>query len=397
MFFNQSTKEPMYKKLLFSLFLVTSISSIYAQNIIKSSTLNVDIEESLKTNIYSSLDSLFSQIAQGQINDTFIHTEKADLTKAILSYLKGIENNKEKNIPNFYQKELLNLYPIGNNQFSLQIAYLGYDKEISKPTIRMILNLIAKNDKEHIRFALPLAHTTKDWKTKTIGHINYHFRDNIQIERAELFDKKNTTIANKLGVQAESFDFYMCDHYQEILSLLGVTYDVTENGQFADGFGVQSGHIFAIQNNEDFSHDIFHYYSGQINKNRNWITEEGIAYSWGNAYYTDATGNMINQAILVQELKKYLKKHPEQSIYDLFENNTKIFNHLSPKISVRSTISSLLCDEIERQKGAVGITKIITCGKRTATFEHFFAALDELIGINKTNFDKAVNQLIMAY
>lgn len=387
----------MYKKLFFSLFLLAIISSVHAQHIIKSSTLKVEIEEGLKTNIYTSLDSLFLQIAQGRINDTYIQAEKADLTKAILAYLKDVENNKEKGIPNFYKKELLNLYPIGDDQFSLRIAYLGYDKANSKPSIEMIFNLIAKNDKGHIRFALPLTYATKDWTSQTIGNINYYFRNNLQTERAELFDQKNTIIAGKLDVQPESFDFYMCYHYQEILGLLGMEYDVTENGQFEDGFGVQSGHIFAIQNNEDFSHDIFHYYSGQINKNRNWIAEEGIAYSWGNAYYADANGEMINQAILVQELKKYLKEHPEQSIYDLFENNTKIFNHLSPKISVRSAISSLLCDEIERKKGKAGISKIITCGKRKATFEHFFTALDELIGINKTNFDEAVGRLIKAY
>ena len=56
-----------------------------------------------------------------------------------------------------------------------------------------------------------------------------------------------------------------------------------------------------------FSHDIFHYYSGKVNKNenRNWITEEGIAYSWGNAYYTNSNGEMIEQQILIDELKKF--------------------------------------------------------------------------------------------
>ena len=77
----------------------------------------------------------------------------------------------------------------------------------------------------------------------------------------------------KIGVQSEDFDFYMCENYQEILRLLGVEYSVYENSKYRTGYGVDSNTIFSIMNHEDFSHDIFHYYSGKINKreDRNWI------------------------------------------------------------------------------------------------------------------------------
>ena len=90
----------------------------------------------------------------------------------------------------------------------------------------------------------------------------------------------------------KKLNFYLCDNYQEILQLLGFDYDLSANGTTRDGYGVISQSIFSVMHHEDFSHDIFHYYSGKVNErsNRNWITEEGIAYSWGNVYYTDKNG-----------------------------------------------------------------------------------------------------------
>ena len=98
------------------------------------------------------------------------------------------------------------------------------------------------------------------------------------------------------------------------IHLLGFGYSLYSNGKYRDGYGVDTKTIFAVMNNEDFSHDMFHYYSGQINKreNRNWITEEGIAYAWGNAYYTDKNGEMISNKRLITELKDYLAKNPNK-------------------------------------------------------------------------------------
>jgi hypothetical protein len=157
----------------------------------------------------------------------------------------------------------------------------------------------------------------------------------------------------------------MTDDFQEISELLSFGYSLFSNGKYRDGYGVDSKTIFAIMNNEDFSHDMFHYYSGKINKreNRNWITEEGIAYLWGNAYYTDKNGEMITHERLVTELQNYLSKNPNTNLYELFSNNEKIFNDIAPEISVRSTISGIIAQEIETKKGDEGTTKLINAGR----------------------------------
>ncbi|UII76327.1 hypothetical protein LV716_00610 [Flagellimonas sp. HMM57] len=179
---------------------------------------------------------------------------------------------------------------------------------------------------------------------------------------------------------------------------MGFKYSLFPNGKYRDGYGVDSKTIFAIMSNEDFSHDIFHYYSGKINKreDRNWITEEGIAYLWGNAYYTDNNGEMITHQRLVLELHNYLSKNPKTNLYELFKSNKKIFHHIAPEISVRSTISGIIAQEIETKKGKEGITKLINAGRENR-LESYLKATDELIGINKKNFNVIVKKLIENY
>ena len=103
---------------------------------------------------------------------------------------------------------------------------------------------------------------------------------------------------------------------------------------------------------------------------------------------------MIEQRELVSSLKLYLKDNPTVSVFQLFNKDTKIFNDIATEISVKSTIASLLCDEVEKQKGVEGIKALIKCGRGD---DNFFKTLDSLISINKTNFDDRVMKLIAGY
>lgn len=150
--------------------------------------------------------------------------------------------------------------------------------------------------------------------------------------------------------------------------------------------------------NEDFSHDIFHYYSGQVNKrvNRNWITEEGLAYLWRNAYYTDLNGKMIEFDQLISELKNYLKANPDTDLYKLFSENVKIYNHIAPEISVRSTIAGLIAKLVEKEKGMDSIFKLINAGRQNR-LNNFLRVTNELVNINSHNFNRKILQLIAYY
>ncbi|GFD83005.1 hypothetical protein MHM83_09265 [Tenacibaculum sp. Mcav3-52] len=351
-----------------------------------------------KQSFNKSLESFFFELTKGKVNENLLTPKRKKLTSSQLQKLVDYEIRKDSLALKYKDKKLINIYPLSDkNKYFISISY-NYQKPNSETILLYIVNLIATKDNDKFTFSIPLDYLTRYWKTQTFGNITYHFRNFINTDRAKIFNKKNSEIANKLGVLPEKFDFYMTENFQEISKLLGYGYSLFSNGKYRDGYGVDSKTIFAIMNNEDFSHDIFHYYSGKINKrsNRNWITEEGIAYLWGNAYYTDKKGEMITHKRLVVELKKYLSKNPSISLYKLFKSNKKIFTNIAPESSVRSTISGIIAKEIEIKKGNKAILKLINAGRKNK-LENYLKTINQLIGINKENFNVRVKKLIEKY
>ncbi|PHS08248.1 MAG: hypothetical protein COA88_07130 [Kordia sp.] len=379
--------------LLLNVLFICSVGHAQEQ-LVKPSYLNYEITNIVKERILISLDLLINQISKGELNSDLITDENSGLTMSTLENFQEYELRKDSVRLKVKDKQVINLYPVSDNRYSLTIAYAS-SRTDETPVILYILNLIAADSNGKITFSTPINYLTRYWKTTTIGKITYHYRGEINKDRAELFAKKNILIANKLGVNPEKLHFYMCDNRQEILKLQGIEYSIRYNGKTRDGYGVDSGTIFSVMNNEDFSHDMFHYYSGKINerKNRNWITEEGIAYSWGNAYYTDEDREMITHKRLVNELNKYLTNNPKETILELFKENTKIFNHIAPEISVRSTISGLIANEIEKVKGMEGVQELINCGRKDK-LKNYMDVIKDLVGITESNFNRKVLKLI---
>jgi hypothetical protein len=366
------------KKILLILLIFFFYKSSVAQNITKPAYLHIEVEEQLKNKILQALDSLFFKIDTGKLTVNDVDTNNAALSVSIFNSLKSAGKNK---------KQLINFYPLTTNEYFISIAYLYNDN--GTPALKTIFDLIAKDDHGRVPFSIPTAYYTRLWNIKTVGDITYHYSHHLNLARAKIFDTHNTTIAKKLGLKPQKFNFYLCANYQEVLRFLGYTYDASSNGKTKDGYGVDGGCIFSIMNNEDFSHDVFHYYSQKIRTvPSNSLAEEGLAYLWGNAYYTDDKGEMILQKDLILLLKKYLQEHPETPVLELFNKNPAIFNS---RAKVRSVISGVLCNEVELKSGLSGIRQLINCGKGE---DNYFKVVDQLTGINKANFDTAVRKLI---
>lgn len=384
----------MIQKILTLTFIFSLTSGIAQENILKPIFLKYSMDSITKVNFNKSLESFFSEMRQGRINEDLLTPKREKLTKSQLQELVSYETGKDSITAKIQDKQLINIYPISTDKYFLSITYINQSPE-SNPILFFVINLIATKTNDKFTFSVPIDYLTRYWETENIGNITYHFRGKIDKERAKLFNKKNSSIAGKLGLKPEKMDFYMCDNFQEISELLGFRYSGYSNGKYRDGYGVDTKTIFSVMNNEDFSHDIFHYYSGQVNerKNRNWITEEGIAYAWGNAYYTDKDGEMITHKRLVNELKVYLSQNPNTDLFELFSNNTKIFNHIATEISVRSTISGLIANEVEKKKGMEGILALINAGRQDR-LESYLKVTSELIGIDKENFNSKVETLI---
>lgn len=352
----------------------------------------IKLNDTLTARITVLLDTLLVQIRQDRIAPELLGPEDAALSKAIFSSLKGMKN--QDSLPGLYKIQLMNLYPVGGGEYLLTLAYTGCNAG-GIPVIKTIFSLSAGMRNGAIIFSIPLRYLTRNWKTKTVGRVTYHYPDTINLRRANAFDRKNSLIAGKLGLPPAQLHFYLCANYQDALQLMGYIYDQSSAGKTRDGYGVEANTIFATMGNEDFSHDLFHFYAEKIRTNkRNSAAEEGIAYSWGNAYYTSTKGEMISQQELIPHLRSYLSTHPEIAPLEVFSKNVRGFSPLAKEASLRSTIASLLSDEVEKRKGIPGVIQLINCG---AGDDNYFKCLDALIQVNRTNFNEKVSALINAY
>ena len=356
--------------------------------------LNGDAGENVTGSMIQSLDALFSQIDAGKLDSNWVSADHSELTLSVLRSWRGLGTEAGSGVTNDCHRQLINLYPISAGEYFVSLACIGKDSN-QVPALRAILNLVARGQDGKFTFSTPLAFLTRTWREKVVGNVTYYFPDAIVLERARLFDKKNTVIAGRLGLKPEKLEFYLSDNYQEALALLGRGYDSESSGRTRSGSFVNPRTIFAVRHNEDFSHDLFHYYAAQVRTAaRNSTAEEGLAYSWGNAYWTKDDGGTITQRELVHALKEYLTGKGTVSLIGLFDENPKIFNRLAKEVSVKSTLSGLICDEVEKQRGPAGVKLLLNCGSGD---DNYFRCIDGLIQINRTNFDKEVMKLVKEY
>jgi hypothetical protein len=346
------------------------------------------LSDPLTDQIINSLDKLLISIDNAQLDTTLIDMEDADLNRNFFYYLKGIE--RKDTVQKYFQAQIINLYPIENNQYLLTIIYSNNDE------IGRIFTFLAKNQNEKITFSCPLKYNTKFWKSTTIGTATYFYPDTIDIKRAETFNRKNILMAQKLNLPVRNWDIYMCRNYQEANQIQGCSYEFTRNGAINHGDIIDPKTLFSCMNDEDFSHDVLHIYASQIRgKERNANGECGLAYYWGNAYHTGVVGKSPELDELVTALQYYLNSHKDVSLLELFEKSPDIlaeYGYPWP-IHINRIIAGVICREVEKQKGMEGIIEILKCGRGN---DNLFKATEKLIGINRENFDKEVNKLIFA-
>ena len=355
--------------------------------------LRISLDDSTKNHLLEKLDTLIAQAKRGQRPAALVSVKDSAFSMDMFASLQTIGDNTTDSIPGFYKPSLINVYAVSPTEYLLSLAFAGIKD--GRPVIKAVMQMLATIDSGNITFATPLTYYTRNWHTKQVGNVTYHYVDRINLKTAALFNEKNTRMAQKLQLPVDTLDFYLCDNYQEILPLLGFSYSQSSNGRTRDGYGVVSGKIFSVMHSEDFSHDLLHEYVYMIRTNtRNRPAEEGLAYTWGNAYYTDAQGESISQHTLVMALKAYLAAHPGASLLELFNKDPKIFDALAKEVSVKTTIASVICDDIEKQKGVEGIKALVNCG---AGDDNYFAVIDKLTGVNKTNFNDRVGALLQAY
>jgi hypothetical protein len=374
------------KLILAVLLLVISLTNNAQTKFGVSKELWTEFPDSIRNKIIKSLDDFLYGIEKRNIDTALIDKDNYDFNYNFFTYLGKIET--KDTVSNYFKGQLINLYLVEPMQYSLTLIYANGNET------GRIFTFMAKEHDGKIVFESPVKYNTKHWKTATFGTITIHYPDTINVNRAKDFDRKNVMMASKLNLPVMYLEMYMSRNYQEALQLQGCLYEYGSNGYTNSGDIVDPKTVFAVKNDEDFSHDVLHMYAAKIRgKIRNAAAEEGIAYLWGNAYHVGSKGKIPDQQELIPTLRQHIKSHVDTDLLDLFDKNPNVLAEYGyPKpISVKAIISGLVCEELEKQKGVEGIIELMKCGRGD---DNFFTSIDKLMHINRNNFDASVRKLL---
>ena len=306
-------------------------------------------------------------------------------TTPLLDEIEGIEI-KEDSL--FYKPYLLDVSPIGKEKFLIQITYVGTTDE--NPIIRANIELIAHKTEDNYVFSSPLVHNTKHWKSTSFENFTYHYRDTINIKKAQEYQRLTAFHDKNLNIEPKEISFYLFEDGLVSQQFFGLPYKLDYNGSgenisWSVQLEKQEIHLIHESNITEFDpHDLWHYRLRQVVSRRdvNHAVDEGIATLYGGSWginWKDMFAEFQNQ-IKFDNQTNWLKLREQKSFFKTpgHENLTEFM------------ITALFVKKIENEQGFSAVIELLYAKDEDA----YFITLKKLLGITKTNYDKEVWKLV---
>ncbi len=379
-------------KLLIAVLFSNLVLSAQGQSISYSNNIHLPDDTVIRSQFVHSLMGFLKQKDKPNKDNTYVLNETLLATSALLDEMKGMEQNATLKDPNFYKASIINCVDDGNGKLIIQLAYMGIKE--SQPVLRASFKLLAQKQGNQFYFSSPFAMYTHNWKNKKKGSLTFYYKDTLNSADADAYLKKVQFYNKKLKAPEESTDIYYCDNFTEAQQILGVDYKLDYNG-------IPSNILTSHENNKNLMlnaltsvnhrfdpHDLWHerlrtvVSSDVINR----PVDEGCAYLYGGSWG-------FTWPELQVRFKAYVTEHPDADWLKLYLDATNFSP--GPKIlKVSYVLNALIVRKIEAEKGFSAVIQLLSCGKKEAGDENYFKALDQIIGINKGNFNVKVGELV---
>lgn len=344
-------------------------------------------------NLTTSLnDFLLSAQKPNEENKFILESEKIE-TFILLDEINGIEKNVKLKDDFFYKPYLTNLVPLKDNNYLVQVSYIGTNESVA--FLRASFEFIAHKKNNSFAFSSPLLGNTKNWKVKKLGNNIFHYQNTINKEKVKEFNKLTTSFDLKLKSSNKITDYYCCDNIIELEKLIGVDYKSDYNGRTESVWSSSIGDrklIVLGDSNSNFNefdpHDLFHDRLSLVTaRNKvNKPVDEGCAYLYGGSW--GLTWKEIFKAF-----KEQIASNKNISWTEIKENpiyfKTKGYNNSADYI-----VNALLVQKIEKEKGFAGVWELLNVGPFEKGNEKYYQTLEKLTGITKANYDNKIWELI---
>jgi hypothetical protein len=379
-------------KLFIGLLLSNLVLSTQGQSISYSNNIHLPDDTTVRSQLVHSLSGFLKQKEKPNKDNTYVLNENLLATSGLLDEMKGIDQNAALKDPNFYKASIINCVDDGNETLILQIAYMGIKE--GQPVLRSSFKLLAQKQGDKFYFSSPLKVYTHNWRSKKKGFLTFYYKDTLNTADADAYYKKVQFYNKKLKAPEELTDIYYCDNFTEAQQILGVDYKLDYNG-------IPNNILTSHENNKNLMlnawtsvnhrfdpHDLWHERLRAVVSSDiiNRPVDEGCAYLYGGSWG-------FSWSELQVKFKAYVAEHPDADWLKLYLDATNFSP--GPKIlKVSYMLNALIVRKIETEEGFPAVIQLLSCGKKEPGDENYFKALDQIIGINKGNFNVKVGELV---
>ena len=374
--------------------LIVSITSFAQTNNLKlSANLQMPKDTIISKQLIVSLNNLLiAKEKPNEENNLVLSSERVE-TYILLDEINGIEKSVKFKDDNFYKPYLMNVVKLNEEEYNIQISFIGIHENI--PMLRASFELIAHKLNNSFLFSSPLIKNTKNWKTEKLGNFIFHYQKNINKSKTQEYYKLASSFDKKLKIRNKITELYCCENSTELQKLIGVEYKTDYYGEVENVLRSSFGdkNIIVLGNNNssfnDFDqHDLWHHRLALVIA-RNLVNkpiDEGCAYIYGGSWG-------ISWKEIFKTFKQEVANNKTANWLEMKENpiyfKTKQFNNSADYI-----VNALIVQKIEKEKGFAGVWEFLNCGKFEKGNENYYKSLEKLTGIKKENYNDKVWELI---
>ncbi|SHM80493.1 hypothetical protein [Mucilaginibacter sp. OK098] len=363
-----------------------------AQSVIIQSGILLPKDTTTNNQVITSLNGFLKQKEKPNNANNFVLKERLLETEILLDAMKGSGLSRKLKDSNYYKCYLTNLTRLDNDNFVAQISYMSIDEHT--PVLHASYRLLAKREGTQFCFYSPLKQNTIGWKTRKFNNITYYFRDTIDIVNAKAYQKKVNFYDDKLKAPQQVVEVYLCDNFLEVQQLTGIEYMQDYAGYKTINLDTRGNNTTLVVNGWNSEtrrfdpHDLWHarlriiLSPGVINR----PVDEACAYLYGGSW-----GFTWNE--ILAQFKKYVSDNPNADWLKLYLDGSN-FVGTDKTLKISYMLNALIVQKIEKEKGFPVVMELLGCGKKEPGDENYFKALDKLTGINKTNFNLKMQELI---
>lgn len=315
-------------------------------------------------------------------------------THILLDEFKDIEKSKTEEDDHFYKPYLNNVIELDDNQFLIQLSYIGSNE--GESYLRANFELIAHQTDGLFMFSSPLLRNTRNWKTIQTNNNIFHYADTINQEHIETFNRLAAEFDEKLKAGDKITEFYCTENLTALLQLMGVDYRMDYNGIKEANFSTSLDNrklIILGNNNASFEnldeHDLWHDRLSLVVSRRevNKPVDEACAYLYGGSW------GLTWEDIFSRFCEK-VASNKKTDWTQIKEEPVNFGESRAAHLMADYVVNALLVQKIEQEQGFEGVWQLLNCGPFEKGNANYYNTLEQLTGITKKGYNKAVWKLI---